>query len=90
MKVLFLAFLLAAGSDLRDEIEEERAAHDEELQSDQFASPLTAAGQVMIEPGNWTTLTLCEDGVRFGSAAGCQPLVELEFTATNRLMRGTK
>ena len=86
MKVLLLALLLAASSDLTDEIEEERAAHDEELQSDQFASPLTAAGQVMIEPGNWTTLTLCQDGVRFGSAAGCQPLVELEFTAGNRFL----
>jgi hypothetical protein len=86
MKVLLLAFLLAASTDLRDEIEEERATHDEELQSDQFASPLTAAGQVMIEPGNWTTLTLCQDGLRFGSATGCQPLVELEFTATNRFL----
>jgi hypothetical protein len=86
MKILLLTFLLATSSDLRDEIEEERAAHNEELQSPQFASPLTAASQVMIEPGNWTTLTLCQDGVRFGSASGCQPLVEIEFTTNNRFL----
>jgi hypothetical protein len=87
MKVLLLALLLAANPELREEIEEERAARDAELQSPQFASPLTAAGQVMIEPGNWTLLSLCQDSVRFASGSGCRNLVELEFTAGRFLAR---
>jgi hypothetical protein len=86
MKILILALILAFSPELREEIEDERAARDEEFQSPQFASPLTAVGQTMIEPGDWTTLTLCDDGIRF-TGKGCQPLVEIEFANGRFLAR---
>lgn len=87
MKIFLFALILAFSPQLREEIEDERAVRDEELQSPQFASPLTAVGQVMIAPGNWTTLYLCDDGVRFKSGSGCQPLIELEFANGRFLAR---
>jgi hypothetical protein len=87
MKILLLALALAGSSELVDEIEEERADRDRELQSRQYASPLTAVGQVMVEPGASAFLSQCQDGLRFTDGSICSPLVEITFDAGRFLAR---
>ncbi len=83
MKILLTALVLLAGSQftLVEEVEEERYERDRELRSSQYASPLTAIGQTLVEPDGSTVLSRCPDGIRFTTdeESTCRPSVEIRF-----------
>lgn len=93
MRALIFALMLITQPDLHFEIEDEREARNNELRSPDYASPLTAVDQVMIEEGGYALIHLCADKVQFKVSAGCSPIAEIQFDAGKFLalpMRRTK
>lgn len=82
MRALFFALLLTSGQDRSFEIEEERAARDEQFRSPEYASPLTAVDQIMVESGSPAYLVHCEAEIHLSAGtSGCVSLVEMQFEA---------
>lgn len=83
MRCLLAILVFFAGSQftLVEEIEEERYERDQELRSSQYASPLTAIAQTLVEPDASTQLSRCPDGIRFitDEESTCRPSVEIRF-----------
>ena len=79
MKALIVALLLITQPDIQFEIEDEREARNDELRSPDYASPLTASDQVMIEDGGYALVYLCPDRLQLKGSAGCAPIAEIQF-----------